>query len=295
MSTAQRNSTSMNGHTAAFAPVKTVDGVMVDPPIAEWLAITPELAEQWLSRNTNNRPVRRTALYAYRSAILRNEWRVNGETIKFSRSGRLLDGQHRLKAIIEAGVEMVSLVVWMLDEDVFDTIDVGARRTAGDSLTVAAIGGGNATAAVIKKVLIYEQTGHFQTPYNDISSHQIVTAASSRPELVELAVTARKIQKRWKAISPSLFGSVFCILVDIDGDDAEAFMERLQSGVNLEADDPIYRARERLMSEKLAGRLGGRWEDEQTAIIFKAWNLWRDGKTTGLIKWSRSSPFPQPH
>ena len=99
--------------------------------------ITPAMAQQLLVGNINNRPhdVARSARLA--QAILRGEWSVNGDTIRVSKSGRLLDGQHRLHAIAMGNRSVDTLLATNLDDAVFDTIDVGGKpRTAAHIMTM---------------------------------------------------------------------------------------------------------------------------------------------------------------
>jgi hypothetical protein len=75
----------------------------------------------------------------YAREIAAGRWKPNGETIKFTMDGVLLDGQHRLAAVALAGVGIETTVVWGLDPDCFDTIDSGRPRSAADMLAIQGI------------------------------------------------------------------------------------------------------------------------------------------------------------
>ena len=45
------------------------------------------------------------------------KWRLNGKTICFDSTGRLLNGQHRLSAVVRSGVTLTTVVVRGLDPD----------------------------------------------------------------------------------------------------------------------------------------------------------------------------------
>ena len=65
--------------------------------------ITPELAREYLKKNTDNyRKLARGTVRNYAEDIKNGRWELNGETIVFAESGVLQDGQHRLAAIIQA-------------------------------------------------------------------------------------------------------------------------------------------------------------------------------------------------
>lgn len=62
--------------------------------------ITPETAKSWLLKNVHNRPLRDGLVTTYATDMANEQWQSNGESIKFSSEGELLDGQHRLAAVI---------------------------------------------------------------------------------------------------------------------------------------------------------------------------------------------------
>jgi hypothetical protein len=102
----------------------------------EVATITPDIARQWLDNNIRNRPVREGTIRKYVEAMKAGQWELNGETIKFSTEGVLLDGQHRLRAVVQSGVTIQSYVIHNLSGKVFDTIDTGANRSIGDLLAL---------------------------------------------------------------------------------------------------------------------------------------------------------------
>jgi hypothetical protein len=71
---------------------------------ARLISVTPELAAKWLELNDHNRGVVTARVDQYAADMRRGEWRVNGEAIKISADGKILDGQHRLLAVLEADV-----------------------------------------------------------------------------------------------------------------------------------------------------------------------------------------------
>ena len=60
--------------------------------------ITPDIAKTMLGENVNNRRISHDNVNMFAREMRNGEWRFNGEAIKFSKDGRLLDGQHRLLA-----------------------------------------------------------------------------------------------------------------------------------------------------------------------------------------------------
>lgn len=96
--------------------------------------VTPDAARKWLQYNTDNRPLRPGVVEGFMNAWQRGEWKVTHQGIAFAKSGRLLDGQHRLSFISELppGTEVPMNVSYDLDDDAFDAIDQGFKRTVSD-------------------------------------------------------------------------------------------------------------------------------------------------------------------
>src|SRR5262245_34900010 len=95
-------------------------------PTAEVVEVSPALAEEWLSKNPNNRNLRRPVVDSYARDMSAGHWHLNGETIKFAANGELLDGQHRLHAIAVSGNSVSMVVIRGLSADVMLTVDSGA-------------------------------------------------------------------------------------------------------------------------------------------------------------------------
>ena len=119
--------------------------------------ITPEVAKALLENNTNNRSITQGHLALIKSEILLGKWQYNGQPIIIGESGRLLDGQHRLTAVVETGIPIDTVIMRGINEDAFVTIDTGKIRGGSDVLSIAGSKHGNHIASAIRKVL--EQFG----------------------------------------------------------------------------------------------------------------------------------------
>lgn len=105
--------------------------------------------------NDTNRPFRLPLAKRYANEVLRNKWRLNGETIVIDLKGKVQSGQHRLIGLILAeqmndadpekweeygwkrrdfGIETIIITGVSNNKDVVDTIDLGQKRTLGDVL-----------------------------------------------------------------------------------------------------------------------------------------------------------------
>lgn len=109
---------------------KAVEGAQV-------IDVTPDIARQLIeSANYDNRKVKPSVVHKYAKMMRSGEWVFSPETISVSRTGRLLNGQHRMLAVIESDVTCRFLFATGFDDEVFKVLDRGAVRTRADALGI---------------------------------------------------------------------------------------------------------------------------------------------------------------
>ena len=98
------------------------------------MMISPEVALRILGNNyESNRRINKGNILRIEDEMKSgNFWSENGQTITITKSGKLLNGQHRLTAIVNTGVTLPFLLAIVDDEDadvdLFSTIDIGLPR-----------------------------------------------------------------------------------------------------------------------------------------------------------------------
>jgi hypothetical protein len=107
---------------------------------AEFVFVTPELAQEWLQRNIDrNRNVKKSRIGGYVRDIQTNNWVLTGEAIKFDTAGQLIDGQNRCHAIVTAGQGAWALVARGISQDALVVLDSGSARNTGDILVITGL------------------------------------------------------------------------------------------------------------------------------------------------------------
>ena len=112
--------------------------------------ITPDQAREFLRKNKTNRPLRQSWIRTLADIISRGEWKVTHQGVAITTDNELLDGQHRLNAIVLTGIAVEMNVSYDCDPSSFMVIDGGIKRTTSDHLRVPAIMA--ATAKMIWKL-----------------------------------------------------------------------------------------------------------------------------------------------
>lgn len=201
--------------------------------------ITPDQAAKLLEHNTENRHVRDNRVSLYASEMKAGRWLLTGEPIIMN-GNVLLNGQHRLRACIEADVPFTTAVFRGADSHVYNVVDTGMVRTAGDTLHHHGIPQYNVTAAAARLVLGYVG--------NVLHDPGKMAVASSR-QLILQEVTAHREQyaeaARMSAIArkdgynASAFAGFVVILGRVIGDtEAHEWTGPAISGIGLEDGDP---------------------------------------------------------
>lgn len=263
----------------------------------ETVVITPALAELMLVRNLDNRPVREKRVRQLADTIREGHWRLTSQGISFSRDGGLNDGQHRLKAIVAAGVAVPCRVTFGEDRDVFDVLDTHAGRTGGDVLAIAGYTYWNLLAAAAR---IYTAVmGSTPWRVQNLSNEDILEIISVNPGMEAVCRNASDAAKKLKCSSGAVVAAFYIIRQQSkSADRLDEFARRLANGEDLAAKNPIRILRNLILTGHFAaGRVGSGITSNAVllaAAIVMAWNRWIAGKsaTVKSMRWSPQQEFP---
>ena len=114
--------------------------------------ITPKIADAYLDQNTHNRNLRLGHVDEISRDMSSGSFMLNGDAIRFSDTGVLLDGQHRLAACVKSGITFETVVIRGLPDETQRTMDSGSKRTAGDTLNLYGVHHANNVSAAIKTI-----------------------------------------------------------------------------------------------------------------------------------------------
>jgi len=283
------------------AEIPLPEGTEVERVSNELVYVTPEIAAQWLGAMAKNRPVASEKVEEYTGKMEKGQWMCNGESIKFSRSGKLIDGQHRLLAVIAADRPVRIEVRRGLPEEAFLTLDTGFKRTAGAALTLSTenrIQNYNTVAAALRKVCLWETVGLDKkgSGKNRPTNIDIVAALDRHPGVID--ATAFVLHHHCTdIISGGIAAPLFYIFSTIDAEEAERFWYQLCTGLELtDTSDAVYRLRQRLLARKVA-----RVRDTEKvllALCIKAWNFRRTNTPCQKLLYTtdpkKAEEFPVP-
>lgn len=278
-------------------------------PVVTLETITPDLAIALLGTNVHNRHVKPSLKLRLTNAMRRGDWRLNGETIKVSTDGALIDGQHRLLAVVDSGVTIQTLVVRGLSSDTQQTVDIGRTRTVADVLALEGYEKRSVVLAATLRYLKLMQTNEIRTTGAGQSSGSgrhpnDPKGAFSPQELMDVLVDFPYIYDSLDITDPlaravggshSQYAALHAWFTQIDKDAADRFFYQLSYGIDLTPGNPIFALR-RWLEVRRNGK--GQWTRLNRlmvhALIVKAWNAWREGKQIRTLAWHNNTPLPEP-
>jgi hypothetical protein len=254
--------------------------------------VTPDLAEKWLRQNTRNRNVRGRAVFDYARDMAAGKWLQNGEAIKFAADGTLLDGQHRLMAVVSAGVPVHLLIVTGLALETQETMDAGRKRTTADALGLRGETNAPVLASILKRVWMWD-AGDYKFSGNVApTTAECAELLQERPEIRRSAEIAVRIHGTFRYLPQSIVGTSHHVFSRIDVSQAVWFFARLGDGAELPGGHPVLTLRTRAMTEAADRRQTP--PDRQMAYLVRAWNAVREGRSLARILQDADAPMPMP-
>ena len=277
----------------AFAPVSEPSA----QPDASVVLVTPETAERWLGKNTSNRNIRKSAVNAYARDMTAGRWVLNGEAIKFSSDGVLLDGQHRLLAVIAAKTAVRFLVVRGVSADAMVTIDTGMARRFGDVLK---INGETTTTtlAAILRLIVHWNAGRYMMPSGGsvrVTHSEMADFLEANPAVRYSAQIGASESIR-NVIPGSAIGLCHWLFTTIEPNDATWFIRRI-ADEDVEVDHPARVLRRRMIQMRITSN--GRVDcATAVALTIRAWNSYRNGERPHKLQLPKggltNENFPRP-
>ena len=234
------------------------------------LRITPELAAEWLKKNENNRRQSRSTIDAYARDMKAGKWLLSGDPIRFEASGDLIDGQHRLKACIKAGVPFHSVVICNLDFPVMRVIDHLRVRTVADNLHIEGKNHSLILAASAKWLYVFKH-GSSAIGKGRITATEVLETVDKHPKLED---SCRVVQKCF-GVTPSLLSATHYVAKHLLGEEekADSFAAVFVAGKSFYDDDAALVWRERLLRMKESRATFA--QDQLQRGTIHAWNSFK--------------------
>ena len=273
--------------------LSAIERYIKDPPENSRVYWVPPSIADYLSQkyNLDNRPTKPVKIGQYAKAMAGGEWRLTGDTIKFSDRGILRDGQNRLLACVEAGVPFQTHIVFGIDDSFFNVMDQGKNRDGADLLAIAGVKNPTIVAAGVRWAHLYETDT--VTQRTTLLAPEVLRLYQERYSGVEHFVSvARATYKNTQWPAGFIAGSLY-YFSRIDAKAADEFAKAMANNNFTGKYLPLGKMSSQLTG--IAGVSSGRINDVvRAALMIIAWNLVRDnkkGKQRDFV-WQSPMPFP---
>lgn len=262
--------------------------------------ISPELAQSWLSKSGKNRKKNTGHIKRLAEKMAEGRWIVNGQTISFDSEGNLIDGQHRLEAIVMAGVTIKHAVAFDVEDPrAFKSYDAESLKRGAHHISEM-MGVKNATnvTSSARFILTYENAKDMEDFSYLLGSKRYLPPEQLADESCrleeEISEAAQMIGSRFakNAGSPSSIVGLIVIFNRIDPIATAGFCRKLKTGVFDNPNDPCLLLRDMLLTDKTRRR-GIKHLRTVVAITIKAFNLYRAGKEISILRWRIEGDKPE--
>ena len=258
------------------------------------ITLTPELAVTLLERNGLNRPLNEQHVSRIARQIKSGKWRFNGDSIKIADTEDILDGQHRLWAVIEAKKPVETVIVYGIQREAFSTIDTMRKPRSGSD--VLALCGNPRHRATVAQALVWllryrrNILQDYQQPKNRIENSDIEECYASNGGIVQAAERTSKLRR---IANPALLTFLYYIIVNRNAELAERMVRTLEYPSAVGIDDPFFCLRSYFLSDHQKAKM----PLVTIALTIKAANAAVNNQKIKILNWrnqgERPEPFPE--
>lgn len=249
--------------------------------------VSPELAAEWLKRNRKNRPINKDHVGKLVRDIKAGRWAPSPQPIVFDVDGDLIDGQHRLTAVVVAGVSIQMVIAENAPRESIRGIDMGAQRNAVGILSMLHDHSPKVRAMAISNAMI---TGVRRETASRYSKQEQVEFYLEHRGAVDYAIGLLPVN--YRHCKRGQVGAVIArASYTVGSETLERFCAVLTTGV---ASDPIdataILARDWLMTHSSAGGMASCVESYSK--VARALDAYRRGEVIKKLYAATVEPFP---
>lgn len=302
----RKPSTKANSSAAATLLKQPVQ-VLTDPRLPGFECtlelVTPELAEFYLGKlPTAQSAIKQRSQSAglidrYAGDMASEQWLFIADVIRFNTLGELVDGQHRLRSIIQSGTSEFQLVARGLEPEAYAVFDTGRARSFIDALRSIGVANVSMVAGTTRRVFHWRRGNYGVANVARVPNPQFLGVPASPGKLMETFHDLRqeiqhagrranslKSQFATKTAPPAVVAFLYLLFSRLDLDRCEAFFHELQVGpAQVGPEYPMAVLRDRLMREV---KVGEQASPDWVWIHFfiTTWNKWYQAKSMGPLK-----------
>jgi len=283
----------IKGETKRFVPTKSrflkTDHISINPLEAR------HILKFYNKKNRKPSPV---VVTKYAKDMENDNWMFNGQPLTFSQEGDLMDGQHRLLALIKSNKTLNFCVHYGLKSESFVTIDNGKIRTNADVVGLEGYKDSAVLSSLVRSIIAYESSGKYDAKtcnlegINQITKSEILNYLSESPEIVDYVGRYRKSM----VVSSHVAAFCYWLLSSVNQEKAEEYLDQVFMGYELRPNTIEQYLNNKLQRNKVSPHN----KMTKTAIIANVVLGWKRftgvSKSNSLqISWDARNGIPKPY
>ena len=280
--------------------------------------ITPDMALELVEKHHDdkeNRARSMASVEAYKHDMTHGMWLINGDTIRLSCAGEVLDGQHRLWGLANAkGNPLVAdgvplLFIKGISKAAQETMDGGRKRSAADQYNIGKADAdkiGSKLMSALRALYLLSSAEGGKLGGGKLTTPQLHAMARMHPKLADsvklVNATAEgqsdiNLNTRPAVLAAIHYAASHIIRKGLDGkaltkDEREALKAKANAFVQAfktlaptagyTGEDPAWKLATLWTSIPKKGRIS---ENDALKLLAKAWDAYRDGDTIPVKQW----------
>jgi hypothetical protein len=209
--------------------------------------LTPAEAKTMLERNRHNRKISEQTIKKYVQEILADEWLVTPAGIGFDCEGTLVDGQHRLNAIVRANRTVPIVITTGLPVASQEKVDRQRRRTLFDALYLSGFTTCRQEVEIATCLVRRAVRSDSGVVPSDVMVKQSIEC--HREHIAAVLKVMKSANKKVRGLCQAAFLSAAVLYHEIDAEKCIEFLEGVRTGILLTQDHPAMRLRRFLLGE----------------------------------------------
>lgn len=272
----------------------------IDPTIARsWLDSSgwPNTAGRQAGSDSDgyqkNRRLNDRVVGRYAHAMTEERWPLTGDTIKFDLDGHLIDGQHRLHAVIVAKKPIEIIVVRGLPTRRVSALDCGRKRSVSDLLDMKGTPNSVQLGSALRLQAAYEAGQIHAVNLLQADNEEVLLLLNKHPRMPLGLMVGKRVNENLR-LSPAWVTFLYYQFSYRDPVLADEFFRGLQDGTNLVPGSPVT-----VLRNQFVRQLGVRHHQRpprhiEGAWIIKAWNALRnDDYSCKLFRQGWGETYPE--
>jgi len=262
------------------------------------ILISPGMAHEMLKHNKDNRRLNSLSVARIIREIQKGQFRNTTQGITFAKTGRLLDGQHRLKAIEESGIP-TKMLIWFGDDPAhFEFLDLTAGRTPAEIAGMKGLDNTVARASIASVYITTKKGAAYSPSRNEIYQticNMDAVDPSAMTEALRFGDAMRKQKLVGIGLTPAALAYWKISTETLRSSKLDEFAMKMKTGADLSMNSPILRFRMGVAKLPSTGNYRNLTIKKAAGLIL-TWNAWLRNPNRAplrLLDWEASPDLPE--